>query len=222
MFNNIARTYDLLNHVLSFGIDYYWRYRAIRLLRPSQPGLILDMATGTGDFALETLRQLPSSRIVGMDLSETMLAVGQTKLRKRQVTDRIHFACADAENLPIPDAIFDAVTVAFGVRNFETLSTGLREMGRVLKPGGQLIILEFSRPVSFPMKQLYFFYFKRVLPLIGRLVSKNQTAYTYLPESVLQFPDPDLLARMLKTAGFQSVRIESMTAGIVTIHHAIR
>jgi len=221
MFNSIAETYDLLNHVLSFGIDFYWRWRAIKRLKPVNPELLLDMATGTGDFAIAASKQL-KARIVGLDLSEQMLAVGHRKLLKRQLTETIHFACADAENIPVGDNVFDAATVGFGVRNFENLTKGLREFCRVLRPGGHLVILEFSRPRIFPFKQLYFFYFRTILPLVGKLISKDPEAYTYLPDSVAKFPEPESLAEILKNAGFRSVEYKPLTFGIVHIHHAIK
>lgn len=221
MFNSIAETYDLLNHVLSFGIDFYWRWRAIRRLKPVNPDLLLDMATGTGDFAIAASKQL-HSKIVGFDLSEQMLAVGHRKLLKKHLTDSVYFACADAENIPVADNCFDAATVGFGVRNFENLTKGLREFCRVLRPGGHLIILEFSRPRLFPFKQLYFFYFRTILPLVGKLISKDPEAYTYLPDSVAKFPEPESLSDILKNAGFSSVEFKPLTFGIVHIHHAIK
>lgn len=221
MFNGIAGTYDLLNHLLSFGIDHYWRWRAIRLLKPIRPELLLDMATGTGDFAIAASRQL-NCRIIGLDLSEQMLAVGHQKLVRKALTEKIQFACADAENIPAAEDTFDAATVAFGVRNFETLTRGLREFCRVLKPGGHLVILEFSKPRLFPFKQLYFFYFRSVLPLVGRLVSKDPEAYTYLPDSVSRFPEPESLAEIIRNAGFSSVDYRPLTFGIVHIHHAVK
>lgn len=221
MFNNIASTYDRLNHILSFGIDIYWRWRTIRLLKPYQPKLLLDMATGTTDFALTAAKHL-NAHIIGIDLSESMLKVGQEKLQKKNKTEIIHLMCGDAENIPVPDNVFDAVTVGFGVRNFENLPSGLAEMCRTLKVGGRLFILEFSKPKHFPFRQIYFFYFKRILPFVGKLISKDKEAYTYLPESVHKFPEPEHLKDILLASGFSSVTYQPLTFGIVHIHHAVK
>ena len=190
MFNSISGKYDFLNHFLSLGIDILWRKRAVRLLKKHQPKLILDIATGTGDFAIEALSLNPE-KIIGVDISEGMLSVGREKLIKKNLTDKIELISGDSEFLPFEDNLFDAVIVSFGVRNFENLEKGLSDMLRVLKPGGKVVILEFSKPKSFPFKQLYKFYFQWILPKIGKLISKNHAAYTYLPDSVQAFPDGD-------------------------------
>lgn len=221
MFNNISGTYDFLNHFLSFGIDYYWRWKAIKKLKPSAPKLILDMATGTCDFALSAQKNL-NAKIIGIDLAESMLKVGMKKIKAKQETENIQLMCGDAENIPADSEIFDAATVAFGVRNFENLTRGLSEISRVLKKDGHLIILEFSKPSSFPFKQLYFFYFKTILPLMGRLISKSSEAYDYLPDSVSRFPEPETLNTIILNAGYSKVSYQQLTFGIVTIHHAVK
>ena len=188
MFNSISGKYDFLNHFLSLGIDILWRRRAIKLLKKHQPKFILDIATGTADFAIEALSLNPE-KIIGVDISEGMLAVGREKLTRKGLNDKIELLSGDSEGLPFEDNIFDAVIVSFGVRNFEHLEKGLCDMFRVLKPGGQMVILEFSKPQLFPFKQLYQFYFNWILPQIGKMVSKDNAAYTYLPNSVQAFPD---------------------------------
>jgi demethylmenaquinone methyltransferase/2-methoxy-6-polyprenyl-1,4-benzoquinol methylase len=177
MFNSISGKYDFLNHFLSLGIDILWRKRAVRLLKKHQPKLILDIATGTGDFAIEALSLNPE-KIIGVDISEGMLSVGREKLIKKNLTDKIELISGDSEFLPFKDNFFDAVIVSFGVRNFENLEKGLSDMLRVLKPGGKVVILEFSKPKSFPFKQIYQFYFQWILPKIGKLFSNNHAAYT--------------------------------------------
>src|SRR5690606_17000199 len=188
MFDNISKRYDLLNHVLSIGIDVIWRKKAIGLLKADQPKRILDIATGTGDFAIEALALNPD-KIIGVDISEGMLAEGKKKMIKRGLQDKIEMQLGDSVGLLFDDNKFDAVIVSFGVRNFENLEKGLADMYRVLKPGGKTVILEFSKPKAFPMKQAYGFYSNTILPQIGKIVSKDNSAYTYLPESVQAFPD---------------------------------
>lgn len=217
MFNNIAGKYDFLNHFLSAGIDIVWRKKAVRLLAPEKPKLILDIATGTADFAIEALRLNPD-KIVGVDISEGMLAVGRQKLVKKGLTDKIELKYGDSENLPFADNTFDAITVAFGVRNFENLEQGLADMYRVLKPGGTAVVLEFSKPRSFPMKQLYHFYFKNILPVVGKIVSKDNAAYTYLPESVQAFPDGERFIGIYQKVGFKNTKWHSLTFGISSIY----
>ncbi|MEQ9442489.1 MAG: bifunctional demethylmenaquinone methyltransferase/2-methoxy-6-polyprenyl-1,4-benzoquinol methylase UbiE [Cyclobacteriaceae bacterium] len=217
MFNNISHRYDLLNHLLSLGIDIYWRKKAVKLLKPSQPQYILDIATGTADFAIEALSLQPK-KIVGVDISEGMLEIGRQKLKRKKLDDRIELQLGDSERLLFDDNIFDAVIVAFGVRNFENLRNGLEDMYRVLKPGGSVVILEFSKPTWFPMKQLYNFYFKNVLPLIGKFISKDQSAYTYLPESVQAFPDGQAFLQALQQAGYTETRCKALTFGISSIY----
>ena len=188
MFNNISHRYDFLNHFLSLGIDKLWRKKAINLLRTRNPKLILDVATGTGDFAIQALTLNPD-KIIGVDISTGMLDMGRVKIRDQKLESKIELQEGDSENLPFEENKFDAITVAFGVRNFENLELGLREIKRVLKPGGMLVVLEFSKPQSFPFKQLFNFYFKSILPGVGRMVSADKAAYTYLPASVEAFPD---------------------------------
>ena len=221
MFNSIAGKYDFLNHFLSAGVDIYWRRKAIDLLKKSQPKTLLDIATGTGDFAIEALRLNPQ-KIVGIDISEGMLAVGQEKLKRKNLTDKIELQLGDSENLAFADNMFDAVTAAFGVRNFENLELGLQEIYRVLKPGGQLVILEFSKPQAFPFKQGYNIYFKHVLPVFGKLISKDRAAYTYLPESVQAFPDGPEFIQILKQIGFKTTEWHPLTFGISSIYTGVK
>lgn len=217
MFDNISPKYDLLNHVLSLGIDIYWRKKAIRLLKPEKPRLILDIATGTGDFAIEAATLKPE-KIVGMDISEGMLQVGREKIKRLGMEKLIELRQGDSERLPLSDNYFDAVIVSFGVRNFENLEKGLSDMHRVLKPGGTCVILEFSKPKAFPLKQLYYFYFRSILPLIGKVISKDQSAYTYLPESVQAFPDGEDFIRIFRQSGFNSTKCISLSFGISSIY----
>ncbi|MDX5418406.1 MAG: bifunctional demethylmenaquinone methyltransferase/2-methoxy-6-polyprenyl-1,4-benzoquinol methylase UbiE [Hymenobacteraceae bacterium] len=217
MFNNIAGKYDFLNHFLSAGIDIIWRKKAVSLLKPEQPKMVLDIATGTADFAIETLSINPE-KIIGVDISEGMLAVGREKLLKKGLANKIELHYGDSENLPFEDNTFDAITVAFGVRNFENLKKGLSEMNRVLKPGGTAVVLEFSKPRSFPMKQLYQFYFKNILPVVGKIVSKDNAAYTYLPESVQAFPDGQDFLSIFEEVGFKNTKWHSLTFGISSIY----
>jgi demethylmenaquinone methyltransferase/2-methoxy-6-polyprenyl-1,4-benzoquinol methylase len=219
MFNNISYRYDFLNHFLSLGIDRLWRKTAIRILRPSKPLYILDVATGTGDFAIQAL-VLDPVKITGIDISEGMLAVGRKKLKKLQENGKIELLAGDSENLQFADNTFDAVTVGFGVRNFENLEQGLSEVRRVLRPGAMLVVLEFSRPGKFPMRQLYNFYFKNILPGLGRLISKDRSAYTYLPESVEAFPDGTDFENILKKVGFKEIACKPLTFGISSIYTA--
>lgn len=217
MFNNISKKYDLLNHVLSLGIDITWRKKAIKMLKKDQPKLILDIATGTGDFAIEALALNPD-KVIGVDISEGMLAEGRKKLKKRKLDDRIELQLGDSEKLLFEENKFDAVIVSFGVRNFETLEKGLSDMYRVLKPGGKTVIVEFSKPKKFPMKQAYNVYFKYILPQIGKVVSKDNAAYTYLPESVQAFPDGDDFLRILEKVGFKKTTCKLLTFGISSIY----
>jgi demethylmenaquinone methyltransferase / 2-methoxy-6-polyprenyl-1,4-benzoquinol methylase len=221
MFNNISHRYDFLNHFLSLGIDKIWRRKAIALLKESNPQYILDVATGTGDFALQAMVLKPK-KISGIDISEGMLEVGRKKVRKKQLQDVIELITGDSENIPFPENKFDAVIVAFGVRNFENLEVGLKEIFRVLKPGGKLIVLEFSKPRSFPMKQLYSVYFKHILPGIGRVVSSDKSAYTYLPESVQAFPDGEDFLEVLKNVGFKNTQCKALSFGISSIYSATK
>lgn len=217
MFNNISHRYDLLNRVLSFGIDIIWRKKAIKQLKPYQPKLILDIATGTGDFAIEALSLNPE-KVIGVDISSGMLEVGKQKMLRKNLQDKIELRLGDSEKLLFDDNTFDAVTVAFGVRNFENLEKGLSDMYRVLKPGGTVVILEFSKPRTFPVKQAYGIYSKYILPTVGKLVSKDSSAYTYLPESVQEFPDGKNFTDILEKVGFNSTRCISLTFGISSIY----
>lgn len=217
MFNNISKNYDFLNHFLSLGIDILWRKKAIRLLKRDQPKHILDIATGTGDFAIEALALKPE-KIVGVDISEGMLSVGREKMKKKGYDDVIELQLGDSEKLLFDDNTFDAVIVAFGVRNFENLEKGLADMNRVIKEGGKAVILEFSKPTKFPFKQLYNFYFKAILPKIGKLISKDNAAYTYLPESVEAFPDGKKFLEVLEKTGFKNTQCKSLTFGVSSIY----
>ncbi|MCO6500598.1 MAG: bifunctional demethylmenaquinone methyltransferase/2-methoxy-6-polyprenyl-1,4-benzoquinol methylase UbiE [Vicingus serpentipes] len=221
MFNNISRKYDFLNHFLSLGIDILWRKKAIRMLKASQPKYILDMATGTGDFALEALSLNPK-KIIGVDISEGMLAVGKEKIKIKGVDPIIELALGDSEKLDFKDNTFDAYTVGFGVRNFENLEKGLSEMLRVLKPNGTAVILEFSKPKTFPIKQIYHFYFNQVLPGIGKLVSKDNSAYTYLPESVNAFPEGEDFVNILKNLNYKNIEATPLLFGIASIYKATK
>jgi len=217
MFDNIAPKYDFLNHLLSMNIDKLWRRKAMGYLKSSKPQSILDVATGTGDFAIE-LRKLHPKEIIGADISEKMLQIGREKIKKRNLNSLITLQRGDSEQLPFPDNRFDALTVAFGVRNFENLKAGLKEMCRVLKPNGMLVVLEFSKPQAFPVKQMFYFYFNYVLPVIGKIFSKDQRAYTYLPESVRSFPEGKEFGKLLAEAGFKAVQCKSLTFGIASIY----
>lgn len=217
MFNNISKHYDLLNHLLSLGVDIYWRKQAIKMLKPENPKYILDIATGTGDFAIEALALKPS-KIIGVDISEGMLEVGKKKLQRMRLDDKIELRIGDSERLLFEDNIFDAIIVAFGVRNFENLEKGLADMYRVLKPGGSVVVLEFSKPQKFPFKQLYNFYFKSILPIVGRIISKDQSAYTYLPESVKAFPDGNAFLEVLNRVGYKNTICRTLTFGISSIY----
>jgi demethylmenaquinone methyltransferase/2-methoxy-6-polyprenyl-1,4-benzoquinol methylase len=221
LFNAIAYRYDLLNHLLSGGIDLYWRRKAVEHLRPDAPRTILDVATGTGDFALAALR-LDPARVVGVDIAENMIAIGREKLRRHGAQDRVTFELGDAERLAFKDGTFDAAIVAFGVRNFENLNQGLREMRRVLNPGGRVVILEFSRPQAAPFRQIYLAYFRTILPLIGRLVSGHTGAYTYLPDTVMRFPEGPAFLEQLRASGFDDLREERLTFGIATMYSGRR
>jgi demethylmenaquinone methyltransferase / 2-methoxy-6-polyprenyl-1,4-benzoquinol methylase len=221
MFNNISHRYDLLNHVLSLGIDIIWRKKAIKFLKKDQPKLILDIATGTGDFAIEALALNPD-KIIGVDISEGMLAEGKKKMIKRGLQHKIELQMGDSEGLLFEDNKFDAVIVSFGVRNFENLEKGLADMYRVLKPGGKTVIVEFSKPRVFPMKQAYALYSNYILPLIGKIVSSDNSAYTYLPESVQAFPDGEDFLAVLKKVGFTNTICKSLTFGISSIYVGIK
>lgn len=219
MFDNIAHSYDFLNHFFSLGIDILWRKKAIRILKKENPKLVLDVATGTADFAMEAVRMnLGADKIVGVDISEGMLDVGRKKIKEKGWDSIIELRKGDSEHLPFEDNYFDGFTVAFGVRNFENLEKGMGEMRRVLKPGALGIVLEFSKPSSFPLKQIFNLYFKRIMPGVGKLVSKDKRAYEYLPESVQAFPDGEAFLDVMKKVGYQETRSIKLTGGIATIY----
>jgi len=219
MFNDIAPRYDLLNHLLSANIDKSWRKKVRRLLGKGHPDKILDVATGTGDLAIE-LAKLPVKKIIGIDIAAEMLEVGRVKVQNRGLQHLIELQLGDSEAIVFEDNSFDAVSVAFGVRNYEDLPKGLKEMQRVLKPGGMVAILEFSKPAAFPMKHIYRFYFNYILPTIGKMVSKNSSAYTYLPNSVAAFPEGDVFMKAMQTAGFIHPKQQRLTFGIATLYSA--
>ena len=221
MFDNISGKYDFLNHFFSLGIDIRWRKKAVKMLKPYNPKSILDIATGTGDFAFEALSLNPD-KVTGVDISNGMLEKGREKVKARSLEDKVELIYGDSESLPFSDQSYDAIIVAFGVRNFETLEKGLAEMQRVLRPGGAAVILEFSKPKSFPIKQLYGLYFNYVMPLIGRLVSRDNSAYTYLPQSVQAFPEGKDFLDILKKVGFSSASQKPVTGGIASIYMAVK
>jgi demethylmenaquinone methyltransferase / 2-methoxy-6-polyprenyl-1,4-benzoquinol methylase len=218
MFDNVAGTYDVLNRLLSLRIDVYWRKFAIRLLKNDNPQNVLDVATGTADVALETYRQLAPQSITGLDLSALMLEVGKTKIAKLGLTQKIAMVQGDSENLPFADNNFDAITVAYGVRNFENLERGLQEMLRVLQPNKKLVVIEFSRPRIFPVKQLFNLYFRYILPTIGRIASRDARAYTYLYESVQAFPDGQDFLNIMQGCGFRETVWHPLTFGICSVY----
>ena len=218
MFDNIAPYYDWLNRFLSLGIDKTWRKKAIHQLKKEQPQLILDVATGTADVALEISKQLQPKKIIGLDISAEMLAIGRKKVDKRGLNETIELVQGDSENLPFEDNTFDAITVAFGVRNFENLQKGLLEMNRVLKKDGTLVVLEFSKPRLFPFKQLFNGYFKYILPLIGRITSKDPKAYRYLYESVQAFPDDKDFIKVLEATAYRENKNIPLSLGICSIY----
>ncbi len=222
MFDNIARTYDFLNHCLSFGIDSKWRKATIDSIKPFRHDDILDVATGTGDFAILACRRLSPKKIVAADLSEGMMDVGRKKVEKAGLSHVIEFRKEDCMSLELPDNSFDVVTVAYGVRNFQDLDRGLREMRRVLRPGGHVFILELCTPVSFPMKQLFWIYSHVVMPLLGRLVSKDGKAYAYLPATMEAFPQGEVMQQILRKAGYKEVSFRRFTFGLSTMYIACK
>lgn len=221
MFNNISGRYDFLNHFLSVGIDKIWRKKAVKMLREIQPKRILDLATGTGDFALESLKLQPEE-IIGIDISEGMLEVGRQKMKKRKVDHIISMRLGDSEALPFEDNYFDAFTVGFGVRNYENLEKGLSEMLRVLRPEGKGIVLEFSKPKKFPVKQYYAFHSRYIIPFFGKRISKDSSAYAYLPESVAAFPEGKDFEDILRKVGYREVTSTLVGGGIATIYSGIK
>lgn len=219
MFDNIAHSYDLLNHLLSFGIDHHWRRAALRLLRPFAPKRMLDMATGTGDFALLALKMLQPDSILGADLSEGMLQVAR---QKAAGISGITFEKHDCMNLQLPDDTFDAATVAYGVRNFPDLERGLSELRRVLRPGGRLVIIELTAPKSFPMKQLFWLYSHIFMPLVGKIISRDSNAYTYLPATMEAFPQGEVMQQILQKVGYTDVNFKRFTFGLSTLYTAAK
>lgn len=222
MFDDIAPTYDTLNHRLSWNIDKGWRRKAIKALAPHQPQTLLDIATGTGDFALLAAQMLKPRKVIGADISEGMIEIGRQKVKEAHLEDIITFEKQDSLDLSYPDESFDAVTAAFGIRNFQSLDKGLSEMCRVLKKGGMLSIVELTSPVSFPMKQLFWLYSHTFLPIYGRLISKDDRAYSYLTKTIEAFPQGEQMMQILKKAGFAETRFKRLTFGICTLYLATK
>lgn len=222
MFDNIAPTYDTLNHRLSWNIDKGWRHKAIRQLAPYSPKTILDIATGTGDFAIMQAEILHPEKILGVDISMGMMDIGRRKVTERRLDGIISFSREDCMKLSFADGLFDAVTAAFGIRNFQNLDAGLREMCRVLKRGGHLSIVELTTPVGFPMKQLFHIYSHTVLPVYGRLISKDNSAYSYLTATMEAFPQGERMVEILKNAGFREASFKRLTFGICTMYFATK
>ena len=220
MFDNIAPSYDKLNHRLSWNIDKGWRRKAIRQLAPFKPQTLLDIATGTGDFAILAAEMLHPQKLVGADISEGMMEIGRKKVREKGLQDIISFAKEDCLHLSYQDETFDAITAAFGIRNFADLDSGLREMQRVLRKGGHLSIVELTSPVSFPMKQLFHVYSHTVLPVYGRLISKDTSAYSYLTKTIEAFPQGEQMVEILHKAGFSEASFKRLTFGICTMYFA--
>ena len=218
MFNDIAPSYDFLNHFLSLGIDKIWRRKTIRKIIAEKPNDVLDIATGTADLAIMLAKKFPDVSITGVDLAENMLEVGRKKVNALNLSNRITLKQADSLSLPFADESFDSAMVAFGVRNFEDPVKGMTETLRVLRKNGKYFILEFSLPRRFPMAQLYRFYFRAILPLIGRMVSGHKKAYTYLPESVKAFPDGNNFIVLMEKAGFSQCKYKKLSFGIATIY----
>jgi demethylmenaquinone methyltransferase/2-methoxy-6-polyprenyl-1,4-benzoquinol methylase len=221
LFDSIAYRYDLLNHLLSGGIDFYWRRRAVEHLKDVHPKRILDVATGTADFAIATLRLKPQE-VIGVDIAEEMLKLGRAKVKKKGLDSIISLRTGEAEKLQFETDFFDSAIVAFGARNFENLEQGLTEMHRVLRPGGKIVVLEFSRPRHFPFKLLYLFYFRSILPFVGRMISKNNEAYEYLPDTVMKFPDGNDFLSILHKMGFSNCLEERLTFGIASIYTGVK
>ena len=222
MFDNIAPTYDTLNHRLSWDIDKGWRKKAIRQLTPHKPQTMLDIATGTGDFAILSAQMLRPKKLIGADISEGMMEIGRRKVKQLGLQDTISFAKEDCLKLSYADNTFDAITAAFGIRNFANLDKGLSEMCRVLKPGGHLSIVELTTPVSFPMKQLFHIYSHTVLPVYGRMISKDTSAYSYLTKTIEAFPQGEMMQEILHQAGFKEATFKRLTFGICTMYFATK
>lgn len=221
MFDNISERYDFLNHILSLNIDKGWRKKVVKMASHGKPKAILDVATGTADLAIALVKANPE-KITGIDISRGMLDVGQRKIDNKGLSQMITLEQADSEDLPFQDNTFDIVTVAFGVRNFENLEKGIKEIRRVLKPEGKILVLEFSQPTGFPFKQVYKFYFKNILPTLGRLVSKDQSAYTYLPESVNAFPHGAAFIKVLGECEFKDTSFKPVTFGVASIYEGTK
>lgn len=221
MFNNISGRYDFLNHLLSLGIDKIWRRKAVNCLKKDHPKKIMDVATGTGDFALALLRLKPE-QVIGVDISDGMLEMGRKKMRRLRVDQLVHLKKGDSENLDFEDNSFDAITVGFGVRNFQDLKKGLNELNRVLKPNGKLVVLEFSKPSRFPVKQFFSFYSQVIIPFFGKKISKDERAYTYLPESVAAFPEGDAFLQIMNECGFSELHAKRLSGGIATIYTGLK
>lgn len=221
MFNNISARYDFLNHFLSLGIDHIWRRKAVNKLKDIEPKRILDLATGTGDFAIALLKLNPT-QIIGMDISSGMLEVGKNKMKAKQVSHIIDMQLGDSENMPFEDGYFDAITVGFGVRNYENLEKGLTEMLRVTRSGGKIVILEFSKPKRFPIKQAFAFYSRFIIPFFGKRISKDEKAYAYLPESVAAFPEGKAFTDILNKLGYEQVDSTLVSGGIATIYSGVK
>ena len=222
MFDNIAPTYDTLNHRLSWDIDKGWRKKAIRQLLPFQPKAILDIATGTGDFAILSVKELRPQRMIGIDISEGMMKIGQKKVEAEGLQHIVSFKKDDCTHLSFDDNSFDAVTAAFGIRNFQNLDQGLSEMYRVLRPNGHLSIVELTTPVSFPMKQLFKLYSHTILPVYGKLISKDTSAYSYLTKTIESFPQGEVMLDILRKAGFKNASFKRLTFGICTMYFATK
>lgn len=222
MFDNIAPTYDTLNHRLSWDIDKGWRKKAIRQLLPFQPKAILDIATGTGDFAILSVKELRPQRMIGIDISEGMMKIGQKKVEAEGLQHIVSFKKDDCTHLSFDDNSFDAVTAAFGIRNFQNLDQGLSEMYRVLRPNGHLSIVELTTPVSFPMKQLFKLYSHTILPVFGKLISKDTSAYSYLTNTIEAFPQGEVMLDILRKAGFKNASFKRLTFGICTMYFATK
>ena len=221
MFDSIAYRYDLLNHLLSFGLDRYWRRRLADHISPANPKRVLDVATGTADSAIAALRVQPNE-VIGVDLAEEMLRYGRAKLSRKRLDRVITLQRAEAEELPFESNSFDATIVAFGARNFSDLEKGLSEMRRVLRPGGIIAILEFSKPTAFGIKQLYFLYFLKIIPTIGQWISGSRVAYRYLPETVMAFPDGNDFLSIMEKMGFQNTKEDRLTFGAVSIYTGVK
>ena len=222
MFDNIAPTYDTLNHRLSWNIDKGWRRKAIKQLEPFAPKMLLDVATGTGDFAIQACQMLDGVHVTGIDISEGMMDVGRKKVNELGLTERIAFEREDCTRLSYSNTTFDAITAAFGIRNFADLDAGLREMCRVLRPGGHLSIVELTTPISFPMRQLFHIYSHTVLPVYGRLISKDTSAYSYLTKTIEAFPQGERMVDILLKAGFAEASFRRLTFGICTMYFATK